>query len=103
VPPYFKKEPKNTRVPLGGSAYFNCQADGKPVPNISWTDEKLHLLNNSRYTQFPNGTLWIKDVQHEDATTYICVITFDLSKEVTLTVSEPEDSSSDNEISEYFC
>ena len=102
MPPHFKKEPKDVRVPLGGSARFDCQADGKPLPNISWTDEDLNPLTDPRYTQFTNGTLWITDVQDGDVGTYYCfiTITFDLHKKATLFIGEPADSSSDNKIGE---
>jgi len=99
VPAHFKKEPKDVEVALGGSAYFDCQADGKPLPNISWTDDNLRTLDNPRYTQFTNGTLWIKDVRAEDEAEYYCLISFDLFRKAELIIREPEEDSSDKKIS----
>ena len=54
---------------------INCNAEGKPPPQITWSKQGRNLLlNGGRFSQIPSGSLHIDPVQPEDNGTYICTM-----------------------------
>ncbi|PFX13193.1 Hemicentin-2 [Stylophora pistillata] len=54
---------------------INCNAEGKPPPQITWSKQGRNLLlNGGRFSQMPSGSLRIDPVQPEDNGTYICTM-----------------------------
>lgn len=52
---------------------FDCIAEGSPKPHLSWLFDGERLLLNQRTKIQRNGTIFIHDVQSEDAGQYTCV------------------------------
>lgn len=102
VAPSWRNEPKSTQVVLGHSVVINCNADGYPNPRLLWkkliinsaeysevdridsTDQHIqHIQHASEYRElsstyrrqiYPNGTLWIQEVDKSDAGFYMCQV-----------------------------
>ena len=62
----------------GGTANFDCQATGEPVPTISWyfNDAPVDVTNTVKYTVTSSApgqsTFRINNVQSSDVGTYTC-------------------------------
>ena len=83
----------------GDRASFTCQADGEPLPTISWyfNDASLYQINNSKYMFISRRLLTsvvdiliIINVQSSDMGTYTCnatnIVSFDATSRI-LTVN----------------
>ena len=60
------------------SGIISCSAEGTPTPEIKWSRQDKIPLDKKRFTQLPNGSLYINPVRPEDKGMYIC--TFRQSK-----------------------
>ena len=71
VAPSISPEVMNETVNEGSNAFFSCQADGEPIPTISW------YFNGTDTTKFiiTNKTLDIVNVESSDAGIYTCIAT----------------------------
>ncbi|XP_077084778.1 immunoglobulin superfamily DCC subclass member 4 [Siphateles boraxobius] len=75
----FLQDPEPLVVPVGGTARFECYADGLPTPSITWEKDQAPLpapaepLDPSRYISLPNGVLQILGVSKEDEGLYRCM------------------------------
>ena len=77
----------------GDTAYFSCEAMGKPVPIISWYHNDVlvnirdrFIISQSSFNITVSSTLIIMNVQSSDVGTYTCNVTNDTSSGV-LTVN----------------
>ncbi|XP_067023829.1 hemicentin-2-like [Acropora muricata] len=58
----------------GGSVYIQCSALGNPAPQFKWSRKDGRSLQNWRFSQLQNGSLWVMSIRKEDSGTYICTI-----------------------------
>ncbi|XP_071752712.2 protogenin B-like [Centroberyx gerrardi] len=72
VPPSIVERPESQTRPRAGTARFMCQAEGVPLPRISWlkNGEEVHL--NGRIKMY-NSKLVITQIIPEDDAIYQCV------------------------------
>ncbi|KAM3609193.1 uncharacterized protein V6R79_010862 [Siganus canaliculatus] len=72
VPPSIIEKPESQTRPRAGTARFMCQAEGVPLPHISWlkNGEQVHL--NGRIKMY-NSKLVITQIIPEDDAIYQCV------------------------------
>uniref|UniRef100_A0A673KUF6 Matrix-remodeling-associated protein 5-like n=1 Tax=Sinocyclocheilus rhinocerous TaxID=307959 RepID=A0A673KUF6_9TELE len=69
---------KDITVYLGNSAFLECQAQGLPIPNISWVlpdRSVVRAVSNSeqKVMLFTNGTLQVKNTNYPDKGVYKCI------------------------------
>uniref|UniRef100_A0A224XGP9 Putative neural cell adhesion molecule l1 n=1 Tax=Panstrongylus lignarius TaxID=156445 RepID=A0A224XGP9_9HEMI len=91
--PALLREPQSLHVYPGQTAYFVCDSDGRPTPNITWLkDQQPLVIDEARMVVLPSGSLEIDDVQISDTGAYRCNLTalnmHRLSKVAYLTVSQ---------------
>ena len=60
------------------SGIISCSAEGTPIPQIDWRRQDKISLDEARFTQLSNGSLYVNPVHQQDNGTYIC--TFRQSK-----------------------
>jgi len=79
VPPRWVIEPTDTSVASGQDVVLNCQADGYPVPNVTW--RKADGNNPGEYKDFlfepnvkfyKNGSLEFTHIGKESEGQYVC-------------------------------
>ncbi|KAG1671038.1 Down syndrome cell adhesion molecule-like protein Dscam2 [Nymphon striatum] len=71
-------EPENGDASLEGSISLHCQASGNPPPSIKWVKVKGRNMKpitnkDSNKVLHINGTLFIKNVNHQDGGEYSCI------------------------------
>ncbi|XP_050527006.1 neogenin isoform X2 [Daktulosphaira vitifoliae] len=72
----FEKQPINLKLSPGQTAYFSCVINSQPSPRIVWLkDHSPLIVDDSRMTIFPSGSLEIDDVHKGDAGSYRCNVT----------------------------
>ncbi|XP_051663785.1 hemicentin-2 [Manacus candei] len=73
--PEIQPGPEEVRALLNSSAVLLCQAEGWPVPQVTWRkDGQLLLLPGSdRLQLLPEGSLQINPVQVQDSGHYLCM------------------------------
>ncbi|KAH7639492.1 hypothetical protein HUG17_3525 [Dermatophagoides farinae] len=113
VAPSWLKEPKNSyQVVMGNSIIIDCYAQGNPKPRLLWkksiaTPSGSSTINgpeeysinepidslSAKIQVYPNGTLWIQEVDKSDAGFYMCEVSngigAGLSKVIQLVVQSP--------------
>ncbi|XP_059483764.1 cell adhesion molecule Dscam2 [Neocloeon triangulifer] len=100
VPPRWVIEPSDSSVASGNDVVLNCQADGYPVPNVTW--RKADGTNPGEYKDFlfepnvkfyKNGSLEFTHIGKESEGQYVCEakneIGTGVSKVVFLKVNAP--------------
>ncbi|KAG8194566.1 hypothetical protein JTE90_013309 [Oedothorax gibbosus] len=71
-PPMIRTMP-DLSVVAGEKTSIQCRVAGYPIDEIMWEKDGRRLPTNRRQQVFPNGTLFIEQVQrHEDEGTYVC-------------------------------
>ncbi|XP_073994425.1 cell adhesion molecule Dscam2-like isoform X3 [Rhodnius prolixus] len=72
--PYIRPMPNISAV-AGEPLYISCPAAGYPIDQISWEKDGKRLPLNRRQRIYPNGTLHITNVEHEqDRGSYRCSV-----------------------------
>lgn len=65
---------QDVRVDQGHSVVFYCNADGDPLPSVTWFDPQLKPLSPiGRIHALANGSLEVRYAQPQDSGTYICL------------------------------
>ncbi|KAG8440450.1 hypothetical protein GDO86_006268 [Hymenochirus boettgeri] len=72
APPTFIERPANLTRPRAGTARFVCQAEGIPVPKISWLKNGRKIHSNGRIKMY-NSKLVINQIIPEDDAVYQCI------------------------------
>uniref|UniRef100_T1JCZ7 Down syndrome cell adhesion molecule-like protein Dscam2 n=1 Tax=Strigamia maritima TaxID=126957 RepID=T1JCZ7_STRMM len=80
VPPRWLTEPRDTEVLAGGRVLIDCQADGFPVPRVTWMKAVENAPGdyievpqvNSRVRQMENGSLLVTEARPDDRGRYSC-------------------------------
>eukprot|EP00094_Tigriopus_californicus_P008856 TCALIF_08537-PA protein Name:"Similar to Hmcn2 Hemicentin-2 (Mus musculus)" AED:0.16 eAED:0.19 QI:0/-1/0/1/-1/1/1/0/1771 len=72
--PLFISTEKDVRGLEDSNATIACQANGLPIPNITWTKDGKNILGPSaeRFVMSTLGDLSIRSVRLEDQGTYVC-------------------------------
>ncbi|XP_059001185.1 hemicentin-1 isoform X2 [Mustela lutreola] len=93
VPPKIQRGPKLMKVQAGQSVDIPCNAQGTPLPVITWLkDGSAALVDGVRLVSNSDGTLSIDPALLSDAGVYTCVATNMAGSdetEITLHVQEP--------------
>ncbi|XP_044123231.1 hemicentin-1 isoform X1 [Neovison vison] len=93
VPPKIQRGPKLMKVQAGQRVDISCNAQGTPLPVITWLkDGSAALVDGVRLVSNSDGTLSIDPALLSDASVYTCVATNMAGSdetEITLHVQEP--------------
>ncbi|XP_009989256.1 PREDICTED: hemicentin-2-like [Tauraco erythrolophus] len=75
VAPEIRPGPEEVRAPLNDSVVLPCQAEGWPMPRVTWRkdDQLLPLHESNRLQLLPGGSLQIHPVQVQDSGYYVCM------------------------------
>ncbi|XP_015514704.1 protogenin B isoform X2 [Neodiprion lecontei] len=77
IPPTFIMKPINQVQPSGRTARFECQAEGRPTPQIYWLKDSVNITMNPREKTFVSNNnkvgLVISSTVPSDAGIYQCV------------------------------
>ncbi|KAK2845110.1 hypothetical protein Q5P01_011769 [Channa striata] len=66
--------PQEARVEEGTTILFSCEADGDPLPSITWISSHKNVVSSTgRIRALPNGTLEVRYAQVQDSGTYQCL------------------------------
>ena len=69
--PVFTKKPSDVHAYRNSRVQFECQAEGIPKPNISWSLNGRELSTSS-YTRVGDGVLEVRDLVFSDKGMYQC-------------------------------
>ncbi|XP_040908697.1 leucine-rich repeat and immunoglobulin-like domain-containing nogo receptor-interacting protein 1 [Toxotes jaculatrix] len=73
-PRILNRKPQEVKVDQGHTVVFYCNAEGDPVPSLSWLNPQLRpLLPIGRIRALSNGSLEVRYAQPQDSGTYFCV------------------------------
>lgn len=76
VSPKIQNGPKHMKVQVGQRVDIPCNAQGSPLPVITWfKDGSTVVVDGARYINNPDGTLSINQAVPSDAGTYTCIAT----------------------------
>ena len=70
--PYFVRTPESIEVLSGNIVELACQADGNPIPSITWRKDGHNMPSSSHVSPMLNGSLIFRHVQLQDEGTYEC-------------------------------
>ncbi|KAK2535403.1 Hmcn2 [Columba guinea] len=75
VAPEIQPGPKEVKVLANDSVVLPCQAEGWPMPQVTWRKDGrlLPLGGNNRLQLLPDGSLQINPVQVQDSGSYLCM------------------------------
>ncbi|XP_065504896.1 hemicentin-2 isoform X1 [Caloenas nicobarica] len=75
VAPEIQPGPEEVEVLVNGSVVLPCQAEGWPVPRVTWRKDSrlLPLRGSNRLQLLPDGSLQIDPVQVQDSGSYLCM------------------------------
>ncbi|KAM9271186.1 hemicentin-2 [Morus bassanus] len=75
VAPEIQPGPEEARALLNGSAVLPCQAEGWPMPRVTWwkDGQRLPLRGSNRLHLLPGGSLQIDSIQVQDSGYYLCM------------------------------
>ncbi|KAG0723195.1 Peroxidasin [Chionoecetes opilio] len=73
--PHIREGPADVGVRFGSTAYFTCQVEGDPEPEVTWLHNNEVINDISRYNVLHDGTLMIENTQDDDFGFYECMAT----------------------------
>ncbi|XP_019355735.1 hemicentin-1 isoform X2 [Alligator mississippiensis] len=73
VPPVIKSHPKEYIITVDKAATLQCEADGYPVPEITWHKDGEQIPESIRQRILSTGALQIAFVQPDDTGRYTCM------------------------------
>ncbi|KAK2535167.1 Hmcn2 [Columba livia] len=75
VAPEIQPGPEEVKVLANDSVVLPCQAEGWPMPQVTWRKDGrlLPLGGNNRLQLLPDGSLQIDPVQVQDSGSYLCM------------------------------
>lgn len=84
--------PSTVNAPLARSVALQCETEGSPPPLSYWLKNRAVLEENANYRVLENGSLFISNLQLNDAGVYTCIAQNDAgidSRDVRLRVQVP--------------
>nr|XP_046273340.1 leucine-rich repeat and immunoglobulin-like domain-containing nogo receptor-interacting protein 1 [Scatophagus argus] len=73
-PRILNRKSQDVRVDQGHTVAFYCNAEGDPLPSVTWLDPQLKPLSSiGRIRALSNGSLEVRYAQPQDSGTYLCV------------------------------
>ena len=72
VPPVINSETQQYLAPLDSSVTLQCQADGFPLPSVTWHKDGQSLIESVRQRVLSSGSLQIAFIQPSDTGRYTC-------------------------------
>ncbi|XP_067355929.1 leucine-rich repeat and immunoglobulin-like domain-containing nogo receptor-interacting protein 1 isoform X1 [Channa argus] len=73
-PQILNHKPQVVKVDQGHTVVFYCNAEGDPLPSVSWLNPQQRPLSpTGRIRALSNGSLEVRYAQPEDSGTYLCV------------------------------
>lgn len=73
-PRILNQKPQVVKVDQGHTVGFYCNAEGDPLPSVSWLNPQLTPLSpTGRIRALSNGSLEVRYAQPQDSGTYLCV------------------------------
>lgn len=73
-PRILNRRPREVRVDQGQTVVFYCNAEGDPVPSVTWMSPQLKPLSPiGRIRVLSNGSLEVRYAQPQDSGAYLCV------------------------------
>ncbi|GLD59139.1 leucine-rich repeat and immunoglobulin-like domain-containing nogo receptor-interacting protein 1 isoform X1 [Lates japonicus] len=73
-PRILNRKPQEVRIDQGHTVVFYCNAEGDPLPSISWLSPQLRPLSpTGRIRVLSNGSLEVRYAQPQDSGTYLCM------------------------------
>ncbi|XP_063059338.1 roundabout homolog 1 [Engraulis encrasicolus] len=91
VRPVLLLRPEDVVVQVGEAAHFFCEADGDPMPRVTWSREH-GVLPNGRYLVNPDASLQIHYVTEQDSGKYTCTASNDVGEVTASAVLHVEDA-----------
>nr|XP_033493827.1 leucine-rich repeat and immunoglobulin-like domain-containing nogo receptor-interacting protein 1 [Epinephelus lanceolatus]XP_033493828.1 leucine-rich repeat and immunoglobulin-like domain-containing nogo receptor-interacting protein 1 [Epinephelus lanceolatus]XP_033493829.1 leucine-rich repeat and immunoglobulin-like domain-containing nogo receptor-interacting protein 1 [Epinephelus lanceolatus] len=68
------QKPPEVRVDQGHTVVFDCNAEGDPLPSVTWISPQLKPLSPiGRIRALSNGSLEVRYAQPQDSGAYLCV------------------------------
>ncbi|KAM8746417.1 hemicentin-1 isoform 1-T1 [Acanthopagrus schlegelii] len=92
VPPVINSETQQYLAPLDSSVTLQCQADGFPLPSVTWHKDGQSLIESVRQRVLSSGSLQIAFIQPSDTGRYTCTAANaagTVNLEMSLTVQIP--------------
>jgi Down syndrome cell adhesion molecule len=93
VPPIWTFEPQDTNVMLGNPISINCEANGYPLPTVTWFKGKNKASKEFQAIVLKNNTLTVNFATTDDEGFYMCQannqIGNGLKKIIYVNVNEP--------------
>ncbi|KAF0312813.1 Peroxidasin [Amphibalanus amphitrite] len=74
--PHLTEEPRNVVITFGKTAYFHCEADGDPQPDIVWLQNSNELSADSAddgYQILSDGTLMVEPSREPESAVFECM------------------------------
>ncbi|XP_028452662.1 leucine-rich repeat and immunoglobulin-like domain-containing nogo receptor-interacting protein 1 [Perca flavescens] len=73
-PSILNPKPQEVRVDQGQTVVFYCNAEGDPLPSVTWISPQLKPLSPiGRIRALSNGSLEVRYAQPQDSGAYLCV------------------------------
>lgn len=70
----FREQPQNTEKAVGDDVILQCRPPrGDPEPKVEWKKDEKALVTNSRIYVQDDGSLYMRDLEKDDAGMYSCV------------------------------
>ncbi|KRT84503.1 peroxidase [Oryctes borbonicus] len=72
--PEIMEQPRDAEIADGETAVFKCNANGDPIPSITWMHNEVEVeVDDERMAIMEDGSLVIKNSRETDGGSYICL------------------------------